>query len=177
VLDSATQILVEDVGALVAQDPHCLPDVLLVESTEMLLTARRRLDGVLARRLQVIDTRDATTSECGRSTRAWLVEEQQLSAAEASSRLRVARSYASRPAIVEAMLAGAATQDQANLIVSFVPKLATAEARDHAEKELLDAARYADPTLMARGCGSSPTGSISTSPLRSARCGRVKAAI
>jgi hypothetical protein len=117
----------------------------------MLLTARRRLDGVLARRLQVIDTRDATTSECGRSTRAWLVEEQQLSAAEASSRLRVARSYASRPAIVEAMLAGAATQDQANLIVSFVPKLATAEARDHAEKELLDVARYADPTLMARG--------------------------
>jgi hypothetical protein len=56
-----------------------------------------------------------------------------------------------RPAIVDAMLAGDATQDQAKVIASFLPKLPTAEARDHAEKELLDIARYADPTLMARG--------------------------
>ncbi|HEX3898895.1 MAG TPA: DUF222 domain-containing protein, partial [Mycobacteriales bacterium] len=150
-LDHATQVIVEDVVELVAQDPHSLPDSLLVASTEALLTLRRRVDGVLARRLQVMDTRDATTSECGRSTRAWLVEDQQLSQAEAAGRMQVARSYPTRPAIVEAMLAGAATQDQAKLIVGFLPKLRTAEARDTAEKELLDLARYADPTLMARG--------------------------
>jgi hypothetical protein len=151
VLDQPTQVLAEDIARLVAQDPHSLPDSLLVESTEALLTARRRLDGALARRLQVIDTRDATTSECGRSTRAWLVEDQQLSQADACSRLAVARSYPTRPAIVEAMLAGEVTQDQAKVITSFLPKLPNAEARDHAEKELLDVARYADPTLMARG--------------------------
>ena len=150
-LDQPTQVLAEDISRLVAQDPHSLPDVLLVASTAELLTLRRRLDGVLARRLQVMDTRDATTSECGRSTRAWLVEEQQLSPAEASSRLQVARSAVARPAIVDAMLAGEATQDQAKLIVSFLPKLPDAEARDHAEKELLDVARYADPGLMNRG--------------------------
>ncbi|HVW81602.1 MAG TPA: DUF222 domain-containing protein [Mycobacteriales bacterium] len=150
-LDQPTQVLAEDIARLVAQDPHSLPDVLLVESTEALLNARRRLDGVLARRLQVMDTRDATTSECGRSTRAWLVEDQQLSNADACSRLSVARTYPTRPAIVEAMLAGEATQDQAKVITSFLPKLPSSEARDHAEKELLDIARYADPTLMARG--------------------------
>jgi hypothetical protein len=151
VLDRPTQVLTEDVASLVAQDPHSLPDCLLVESTEALLTLRRRLDGVLARRLQVMDTRDATTSECGRSTRAWLVEDQQLSQADACSRLAVARTYPTRPAIVDAMLAGEATQDQAKVITTFLPKLPTVEARDHAEKELLDVARYADPTLMARG--------------------------
>jgi hypothetical protein len=150
VLDRPTQVLAEDVAMLVAQDAHSLPDSLLVESTEALLTLRRRLDGVLARRLQVMDTRDATTAECGRSTRAWLVEDQQLSQTEAAGRMHVARSYPTRPAIVEAMLAGEATQDQAKLIVGFLPKLRTAEARDTAEKELLDLARYADPTYMAR---------------------------
>jgi hypothetical protein len=65
--------------------------------------------------------------------------------------MHVARSYPTRPAIVEAMLAGEATQDQAKLIVGFLPKLRNAEARDTAEKELLDLARYADPTYMARG--------------------------
>ncbi|HEX3900059.1 MAG TPA: DUF222 domain-containing protein, partial [Mycobacteriales bacterium] len=150
-LDQNTQDLAEVIARLVSDDAHSLPDSLLVESTGMLLTLRRRLDGVLARRLQVIDVRDATTSECGRSTRAWMVEDHQLSQADACSRLQVARSYPTRPAIVEAMLAGEATQDQAKVITSFLPKLPTAEARDHAEKELLDVARYADPTLMARG--------------------------
>lgn len=150
-LDQTTQVLMEDVARLVAQDPHDLPDSLLLASTEALLTARRRLDGVLARRLQVMDTRQATTTECGCSTRAWLVEEQQLSQADACARLAVARSYPTRPAIVEAMLAGEATQDQAKVITAFLPKLPSAQTRDHAEKELLDLTRYADPTLMTRG--------------------------
>jgi hypothetical protein len=153
VLDTATEVLAEDVSVLVAQDPHSLPDSLLVESTEALLTLRRRLDGVLARRLQVIDTRDATTVECGRSTRAWLIEEQQLSHSDAATRMQVARSSVTRPAIVDALRDGAITHDQAKLIVGFLPKLPDGEAQDLAEKELLDACRYADPTMLARGLG------------------------
>ena len=149
-LDLATQAIAEAMPPLVAQDPHCLPDVLLLESTEMLLTLRRRLDGVIARRLQVIDTRDVTTIERGYATRTWLVEDQQLAPHEAGARLALARSSITRPAIVEAMLAGEATQDQAKLIVGFLPKLPDPDARDAAEKELLDACRYADPTLLTR---------------------------
>jgi hypothetical protein len=92
-----------------------------------------------------------TTSECTVTTKAWLVQEQQLSVADAAARLAVARSTVTRPALVEAMCAGAATQDQAKVILGFLPKLPTAEARDHAEKELLDTCRYADPTMLARG--------------------------
>ncbi|HWA67924.1 MAG TPA: DUF222 domain-containing protein [Mycobacteriales bacterium] len=150
-LTSETQALADDVARLVAQDVHSLPDVLLLSDTEALLALRRRLDGVLARRLQVLDTRDVTTTERGQSTKTWLVEEHQLSVGDAAARLRVARSAASRPAIVDAMLAGEATQDQAGLILGFLPKLPKAEQRDAAEKELLDAARFADPTLLGRG--------------------------
>ena len=150
-LDTATQAIAEAMPPLVAQDPHSLPDGLLIESTEMLLTLRRRLDGVIARRLQVIDTRDATTTERGYATRTWLVEDQQLAPREAGARLALARSSVTRPGIVEAMTAGEATQDQARVILAFLPTLPDPDARDAAEKELLDACRYADPTLLTRG--------------------------
>jgi hypothetical protein len=151
VLHPATQRLVEDLDALLTVDPHDLPDALLVEDTAALLRLRRRLDGVLAARLLVIDTRDATTAECGRSTRGWLVEEQQLSETEASARMKVARAAVTRPAVTEALSGGEITHDHAKLIVGFLPSLPDPDARDHAEKLLLDAARTTDPTRLGRG--------------------------
>ncbi|HVW82303.1 MAG TPA: DUF222 domain-containing protein [Mycobacteriales bacterium] len=146
----ATQAFAEAMAGLLARDPHDLADAALVDDTETLLTLRRQLDGVLARQLQVMDTRDATTSECGRSTRAWLVEERLLSRPDAAARMQVARSYPTRPAIVDAMLAGEITQDHAKTIVAFLPKLPDADARDEAEKLLLEAARFTDPTMLGK---------------------------
>jgi hypothetical protein len=151
VLDTATHAFTGAVDALVAQDPHDLPDAALTESTAALLREKRRIDGILARRLQVMDARDATTAECGRSTRAWLVEEQLLSRPDAGARMQVARTYVTRPGIVEAMLTGDITHDHAKLIAGFVPKLPDLDARDEAEKLLLEAARFTDPTTLAKG--------------------------
>ncbi|MGN6472390.1 MAG: DUF222 domain-containing protein, partial [Mycobacteriales bacterium] len=139
------------IDVFAAQDPHDLSDGELLVGTETLLRERRRLDGVIARRLQVLDVRDVTTNECGRSTKAWLVEEQFLSRPDAGARMAVARSYPSRPAVVEAMLAGGASLDHAKTIVAFLPKLPDPDARDHAAKLLLEAAKDTDPTTMTAG--------------------------
>lgn len=148
---SATERLTEAVDMLVSEDPHDLPDPLLLEDTEVLLRELRRLDGVLARRLHVIDARDATTAYYARTTKNWLIEDQQLSRPDAGARMAVARTYPTRPAIVGAMLAGDASLDHAKTIAAFVPKLPDPDARDHAEKLLLEAAKDTDPTTMAAG--------------------------
>ncbi|HEX3706047.1 MAG TPA: DUF222 domain-containing protein [Mycobacteriales bacterium] len=149
-LDTATQTIADDTAMLVAQDPHDLPDVLLLESTQALLRLQRQLDGVLCRRLQVIDNRDATTTECGRSTRAWLVEDQLLSRADAGARMAVARTVVTRPAILGAMLTGEASLDHTKLIVGFLGKLKDPDTKDHAEKLLVEAATFTDPTTLCR---------------------------
>jgi hypothetical protein len=139
------------VDALANTDPHDLFDTVLLDQTKRVFRLQRRLDGIQARALRVLDARDVTTNECGRSTRAWLVEEQQLSRTDAGTRLQLARSSVTRPGIVESMVAGEATQDQASVIVNFLPKLDTDDAKDHATKVLLDAAKYADPTMLTKG--------------------------
>jgi hypothetical protein len=107
VLHPATEAFAQALATLGGRDPHDLSDAALVADTEAVLNLKRQFDGFLARQLQVVDARDATTAECGRSTRAWLVEEQLLSQTDAAGRLQVARSYVTRPAIVEAMPSGA----------------------------------------------------------------------
>ncbi|HEX3707154.1 MAG TPA: DUF222 domain-containing protein [Mycobacteriales bacterium] len=139
------------VGAVLGEDPHGQPDCLVLEDTEVLLAVQRQLDGALAARLQVIDARDATTSERGRCTRGWLVEELQLSGPDARGRLRVARAGVARPAVIEALRGGEIGHDHAKVILNFLPKLPDADAKDHAEKLLLDAAKVTDPTTMTRG--------------------------
>jgi len=90
--------LIDDLSRI---DPHDLPDGLLLESQQRLLRIERRLHGIGAGRLQVIDARDVTTATCGRSTRGWLVEEQLLGRGDADTRLQLARSSVKRPAIVD----------------------------------------------------------------------------
>ncbi|HEX3900470.1 MAG TPA: DUF222 domain-containing protein, partial [Mycobacteriales bacterium] len=115
-----------------------------------MLASKRRLDGITASALQVIDRRHATTAECGRSTRGWLVEEQLLSPGEAESKLRVARAGVTRPAVIEAMRAGEISHKHAEQITRFLPRL-DADARDAAERELVKAATVTDPGTLQRG--------------------------
>ncbi|HVW79415.1 MAG TPA: DUF222 domain-containing protein [Mycobacteriales bacterium] len=142
--------LASAVDALIDSDPHDSPDCKLLDDTARLIRLQRRLDGALARRLQVMQTRQSTTNECAMSTRSWLIDEQLLSAGDAGARLAVARSSVTRPAIVDALVAGDINHDHAKLITTFLPKLPDAETRDLAEGELIAASKYVGPTRLAQ---------------------------
>jgi len=70
--------LLSVIDALAVLDVHGLPAPALLMAVEELITARDRLDAVIARGLQALDVGDVTVIECGRQTRSWLVEEQHL---------------------------------------------------------------------------------------------------
>ena len=137
------------VAGLLARDPHDLPDVELLNTTEELLRLRRQIDAVLAGQLQVIDTRDATVHEYGRQTRGWLVEELLLGTEDANRYLTVARALPARPTVGDALADARISLDHARLIVTAVNK-APAEIRDVVEKELVKAAEVVDPSALAR---------------------------
>lgn len=146
----SVEALRDAIAATLADSPVDLPDSVVLENTELLLQAHRQLDGLIATNLQVMELRQTTTAECGRSTRGWMVEEQRLSQHEADAKLRVARAGVVRPAVVEAMREGALSHKHAELITSFLPRL-DADTRDVAETELISAARKVDPTTLNRG--------------------------
>lgn len=136
---------------LAADDVHSMPVPLLVSSTEMLLTARNRLDAEIARRLQASDIHEATVLECGRTTRSWLVEEQMLAPDEATRRMSVARSLPSHPTLAAAFVAGDISHDHVRTILGCLRKL-PGHVTDVAETELTAAARHADPVSLGRLC-------------------------
>ena len=137
------------VAGLLERDPHTVPDLELLNTTEELLRLRRQIDAVIAGQLQVIDTRDASVSECGRQTRGWLVEELLLGTEDANRYLTVARALPTRPTIGDALAAARISLDHARVIVTAVHK-APAEIRDVVEKELVKAAEVVDPSALAR---------------------------
>jgi Domain of unknown function (DUF222) len=134
-----------------ATDLHGLPETGLLGETETLLEARNRLDGLIALRLQAVDVREVTVSECGRATRAWLVEEQYLSPAEAKRRMWVARRLPAHPQITDLLLAGVITHEHAQVILGCLGKL-PADWAAAAETELCAFAAGNDPGLLGRLC-------------------------
>jgi hypothetical protein len=148
--ETAIELLERAAELMAGTDYHDLPESLSLEWTQRTLRVQRVIDGTVAKQIQVIDSRQTTTTECGRSTRAWLVEDQLLSRADAGARMAVARSVVTRPAIVEAMLTGEASLDHTKLIVGFLGKLKDPDTKDHAEKLLVEAATFTDPTTLCR---------------------------
>ena len=146
----SVEALRDAIAAVLAESPADLPDSVVLENTELLIGAQRQLDGAVACNLQVLERRQVTTTECGRSTRGWLVEQQRLSQHEADAKLRVARAGTTRPAVVEAMRDGDVSHKHAELIVNFLPRL-EADVREVAESELIGASRKVDPTTLHRG--------------------------
>jgi hypothetical protein len=116
----------------------------LIESCELLMRCGDQLDGILARRMQVMGSRDTTVAECGRKLRNWMIEEQLRSDGEASRRVMVARASPHRPVIETALLAGEISLEHAARIVSLLTG-SPVELRDVIEKELVEAARWCDP--------------------------------
>jgi hypothetical protein len=105
---------------------------------------------VLAVHLQALDARDVTVSECGRHTRAWLIDEAHLSPEDAGRRLAVARLSRSSPGSA-ALLAGEITHEHARVMIGCLLKL-DPSWREAAEAELLTFARDHDPAMLGALC-------------------------
>ena len=139
------------IDALAALDVHAMPEPTLLVELEELLTAKDRLDGVIAVHLQAADVRGVTVNECGRSTRSWLVEDQHLSPEEAGRRMAVAKTLPYHPAIGAALFDGEISHDHARVIASCLRRLGVSW-REIAEPELIEAARQVDPTSLGQLC-------------------------
>jgi Domain of unknown function (DUF222) len=143
--------LLSVIDALAAVDARTLSEPDALVDLEELLRARDQLDGVIAARLQVADSRDVTVHECGRHTRSWLVEEMRLSPDEAGRRMTVARSSVFHPIVGADTLAGDISHDHARVILSCLRRLLPSW-RELAESELVEAARVVDPVSLGRLC-------------------------
>jgi hypothetical protein len=145
------ELIAEAIRLLAAQDAHDLTDDMLVRQTEALLMAEDKLDGIMARRMQVMDVRNVTAFECGRALRGWLVETQMRSDVDADRRTSVARALPDRPVIEAALVDGQISLEHAARIISLI-KSSPEDLRDVIEKELVAAARFCDPTKLGRFC-------------------------
>jgi hypothetical protein len=145
------EVINAEVDRLAEQDPHELTDQALLTSTETLLHAVHRLQAVITRQLQVIDVRDASVAEHGRTVRGWLVEEQHLSPREATRYLNIARALPTRQTVAAALVAGHINLEHAEAITHTVRSVEP-EIRDVVEKELTVAAECTDPSSLGRFC-------------------------
>ena len=141
---AAIEQLSAALAAVAALDVHELSDASLVGGIEALLTVEAQLHAVQARWLGVADGRDATVAECGRSTRWWLIEEHNLSRAEAGSRMKLAQQMPAFLAIEAALAAGDVTATQAGVMVSGLLSCPV-DVRDVVEKELVTLAATFTP--------------------------------
>lgn len=146
-MTAKAQEVIDAITALASEDQHALPEPFWVEDTEALLEARNRLDALLAARLQAGDTRDVTVAECGRTTRAWLVEEQRLSRRDATRRLWLARRLPAHPEVANLFGVGRISAEHATLIISCLTDI-PAQWRDPVKTELLTFACDHDPGLL-----------------------------
>lgn len=89
-----------------AEHPADLPDEVLLERAEEILATRDRLDGLLARYVELIDVRDATIPAAGHGTRSWQRTHCRRSQAEANAHLLVAGALTSRKLLFAALGAG-----------------------------------------------------------------------
>jgi Domain of unknown function (DUF222) len=143
--------LLSGIDTLATVDVHSIPEPALLVALEELLTAKDRLDAVIALHLQAADVRGVTVNECGRTTRSWLIEDAHLGPAEASRRLALARDLPTHPQLRTALLAGDLSHHHAQVITHCL-RMLPGDWREAAEPELIEAARWADPTSLGRLC-------------------------
>jgi hypothetical protein len=134
--------LLSVIDATAAIDPHTI-------GSAGLISARDRLDAVIASRLQAADAIQATVDECGRSTRGWLVEELRRSPTEARRSVFVARSLPAHPRVTVTFAAGDISAEHTRVIVGCLREL-HGEDHEWATEVLLEAARSMDPTSLGQ---------------------------
>jgi hypothetical protein len=133
-------------------DVTALPDSALLDDVQGLLAARDLIDGLVARRLEVVHVREAAVSETGLTTKAWLIAHCRRSAHEAGQRMFVARSLAGLPALAATFEAGECGLDAARIVASALRDVPESE-RPAAEGILVELARQAPPGHIATAAG------------------------
>lgn len=123
-------------AVVAALDVHDMSESSLVCGIEELLAIEARLAAVQARWLGAADARDSTVSERGRSTRWWLIEECNLSRADAGARMKLAHQLPAFPTLEDAFMSGEVTAAQASVMVAGL-LTCPIEVRDVVEKELV----------------------------------------
>jgi hypothetical protein len=136
------------VTAVLGERPADLPDIVLLGNTETLLTLRSQLDAAVADNLAVINAREATVDDCGRSTGGWLREEMLLDPGAAARKLRVARQKDKWPATEAAWRAGDLSEDHVDVIFKALG-MVPAEAVEIVEQALIEIARCSPPRDVA----------------------------
>jgi Domain of unknown function (DUF222) len=141
--------LMSVIDALAVEDLHAMAEPTLLERTESLITLRDRLDAELSRSLQALDVRQVTVSECGRTTKSWLIEDQRLGPRDAAQRMWVARQLPAHPDVADALAAGDINHEHARVIIGGLRRLPPLW-RDALADQMLAFAREHDPGLLAR---------------------------
>lgn len=131
--------------AVVAADPRDTPEVYRLAEHEALLDAISRLRAAEMHRLQVIDAADTATTEAGRATRSWLIEEMRCNAGDASRRMRVARSLPAHPLVQKAFEAGEIRFEHAETILGALASVPD-DFREIVETALVDMSRTCSPS-------------------------------
>ena len=131
----AVVALTDAVTGMRGLDLELLSSGQLLETMEILETVSRQVGALDIRALRCAHERDVLAEECGRSPRSWLIEEQNLSPAEASRRMRLLHALPSHPLLEAAVDAGDISAEHALTILSCLRHV-PAELLDAVEDEL-----------------------------------------
>ena len=145
----AVVALTDAVSGMRGLDLELLSSGQLLETLEAVETLARQLQAVGIRQLRCAHERDVTAAECGRSPRSWLIEEQNLSPAEASRRMRLLHALPSHPLLEAAVDAGDISAEHALTILTALRHV-PAELLDAVEDALVELAGQVPPHEVAR---------------------------
>lgn len=143
---SALCAAIDDVRAL---SPTLATSGQVLEALELLETTDRQLRAIAIRWLRDAAERDVTAEECGRSPRSWLVEEQNISPADAARRMRLVHGLPTHPQLEAAFDIGDLTDEHAQVILRALAQVPTAYV-DTVESALIELAKALPPHETAR---------------------------
>ena len=132
------------VDALSRVDLRDLPEAHRLGNQEKLLELRNRLDAIEMHGLQRIDADETTIADTGRTTRSWLIEEQQLNPADATKRTRLARALPAYPNVDAVLSSGRISAEHARAIVAALASVPP-QFLEIVERALLEMAPHLTP--------------------------------
>ena len=147
---SVLQSALDAVDAALATDASGLSSGEQLADIEVGLALASKVDALLASRLRVAHELEASTEECGRTTKSWLVEEMRLNPGDAARRMRQARGLPEAPMTFAAWAAGEINADHALVILGVLPHVRDDELRATVESALVDMCREQPAFLVAR---------------------------
>ncbi|MDT5018939.1 MAG: hypothetical protein QOD39_5099, partial [Mycobacterium sp.] len=146
---SGLALVATGIDAVAAVDPRQLSAETQLDEVEELLTARHRLDALIASRVAAIDDTGATVPVTGRLTTGWLVEELRLSPGETARIRRAGRVLPCAPILAAAWASGHICGEHVLVIAGVLRHIRNDELRTLVEDALVDLAKDTPPHVVA----------------------------